>query len=310
MAVNALGRLGRIHLTALWHCRDASTRCSSAHSGGDAPRAAVGRVATAVAVADPADDGDRPVRAAVLRHFDDHTVSVVVNGYRKVVDLLIEPGQTHSGTDFEVRCPAVCGPAASGDRSDDRAALCGRPGEPSAVTESLGVGGPGTGPGGRCPRAGHRRRGGLPPGPRPPRRWAASGERARARSTDPADALTVQEVHISRLVADGATSKEAAARLYISPAPSTPTCATSSAGSPSLPAGSSATSRGNVPTRILPADDEGLSGPDPAGRRRLIRVGRWCPRPAARRRPASGRPQRWRTGRPRGPRGRPARWSP
>jgi DNA-binding NarL/FixJ family response regulator len=45
----------------------------------------------------------------------------------------------------------------------------------------------------------------------------ATGERARSRSAPASDALTVQEVHIARLVADGATSKEVAATLFVSP---------------------------------------------------------------------------------------------
>ena len=45
----------------------------------------------------------------------------------------------------------------------------------------------------------------------------ATGERVRSRGSSAADALTVQEVHIARLVADGATSKEVAAKLFVSP---------------------------------------------------------------------------------------------
>ncbi|SDW67679.1 regulatory protein, luxR family [Amycolatopsis xylanica] len=45
----------------------------------------------------------------------------------------------------------------------------------------------------------------------------ATGEVARARSTGTLDQLTMQEVHIARLVATGATSKEVAARLFLSP---------------------------------------------------------------------------------------------
>jgi DNA-binding CsgD family transcriptional regulator len=44
----------------------------------------------------------------------------------------------------------------------------------------------------------------------------ATGENARSRSSTTA-ALTVQEVHIARLVGAGATSKEVAARLFVSP---------------------------------------------------------------------------------------------
>ncbi|WP_107656882.1 AAA family ATPase [Nocardia suismassiliense] len=45
----------------------------------------------------------------------------------------------------------------------------------------------------------------------------ATGEHTRSRSADVSDALTVQEVHIARLVAEGATSKEVAAKLFLSP---------------------------------------------------------------------------------------------
>ncbi|WP_370950305.1 AAA family ATPase [Amycolatopsis sp. cg5] len=45
----------------------------------------------------------------------------------------------------------------------------------------------------------------------------ATGEVARTRSTGTFDQLTMQEVHIARLVATGATSKEVAARLFLSP---------------------------------------------------------------------------------------------
>ncbi|ADB33493.1 transcriptional regulator, LuxR family [Kribbella flavida DSM 17836] len=45
----------------------------------------------------------------------------------------------------------------------------------------------------------------------------ATGEVARNRSTDGGDQLTLQEVHIARLVATGATSKEVASRLFLSP---------------------------------------------------------------------------------------------
>jgi DNA-binding CsgD family transcriptional regulator len=44
----------------------------------------------------------------------------------------------------------------------------------------------------------------------------ASGERARRRST-PVDALTTQELAVARLVAGGATNREAAATLFVSP---------------------------------------------------------------------------------------------
>ncbi|MEU2718215.1 AAA family ATPase [Streptomyces sp. NPDC007205] len=45
----------------------------------------------------------------------------------------------------------------------------------------------------------------------------ATGEQARSRTSKASDQLTMQEVHIARLVADGATSKEAAAKLFLSP---------------------------------------------------------------------------------------------
>ncbi|MEV6797212.1 AAA family ATPase [Micromonospora rifamycinica] len=45
----------------------------------------------------------------------------------------------------------------------------------------------------------------------------ATGERPRSRSPHTYDQLTMQEVHITRLVAAGATSNEVAARLFISP---------------------------------------------------------------------------------------------
>lgn len=45
----------------------------------------------------------------------------------------------------------------------------------------------------------------------------ATGETARSRSGQARDQLTMQELHIARLVASGATSKEVAARLFISP---------------------------------------------------------------------------------------------
>jgi DNA-binding CsgD family transcriptional regulator len=45
----------------------------------------------------------------------------------------------------------------------------------------------------------------------------ATGEVARSRSAQAVDDLTAQEQHIARLVATGATSKEVAARLFLSP---------------------------------------------------------------------------------------------
>ncbi|WP_433654389.1 AAA family ATPase [Nocardia sp. CA-128927] len=44
-----------------------------------------------------------------------------------------------------------------------------------------------------------------------------TGEQTRGRSALVSDTLTVQEVHIARLVAEGATSKEVAAKLFLSP---------------------------------------------------------------------------------------------
>ncbi|MGW0807779.1 AAA family ATPase [Nonomuraea sp. NPDC002799] len=45
----------------------------------------------------------------------------------------------------------------------------------------------------------------------------ATGEHARSRSSQASDQLTLQELHIARLVADGAGSKEVAAKLFLSP---------------------------------------------------------------------------------------------
>ncbi|MFH0518470.1 AAA family ATPase [Streptomyces sp. M41] len=45
----------------------------------------------------------------------------------------------------------------------------------------------------------------------------ATGQQARSRTSKASDQLTMQEVHIARLVADGATSKEVAAKLFLSP---------------------------------------------------------------------------------------------
>jgi DNA-binding NarL/FixJ family response regulator len=52
-------------------------------------------------------------------------------------------------------------------------------------------------------------------------RWAAdepraTGENAPGRSRHTHDELTMQEIHIARLVATGATSNEVAARLFLS----------------------------------------------------------------------------------------------
>ena len=45
----------------------------------------------------------------------------------------------------------------------------------------------------------------------------ATGEHARKRTVETRDALTPQEAQISRLVAEGATNREIATRLFISP---------------------------------------------------------------------------------------------
>ena len=45
----------------------------------------------------------------------------------------------------------------------------------------------------------------------------ATGERARRRTPETTDELTPQELHIARLVGEGATSKEVASELFVSP---------------------------------------------------------------------------------------------
>jgi len=49
------------------------------------------------------------------------------------------------------------------------------------------------------------------------RELRATGEHARKRGSQPTDALTAHEAHFARLVATGATSREVAAELFLSP---------------------------------------------------------------------------------------------
>jgi DNA-binding CsgD family transcriptional regulator len=45
----------------------------------------------------------------------------------------------------------------------------------------------------------------------------ATGEHPRKRTAQPTDALTDHELHVARLVATGATSREVGAQLFLSP---------------------------------------------------------------------------------------------
>jgi DNA-binding CsgD family transcriptional regulator len=61
------------------------------------------------------------------------------------------------------------------------------------------------------------RLGAAPWAERARRELAASGERARRRAPDTRDELTAQELQVALVVAEGATNREAAARLFVSP---------------------------------------------------------------------------------------------
>ena len=72
----------------------------------------------------------------------------------------------------------------------------------------------------------------------------ASGETARKRDPTSAEQLTAQELQVARIVADGATNREAAAALFVSPKTidahlTAPTASSGSARGPSWPATSS-----------------------------------------------------------------------
>ncbi|MCA5893630.1 helix-turn-helix transcriptional regulator [Isoptericola sp. NEAU-Y5] len=49
------------------------------------------------------------------------------------------------------------------------------------------------------------------------RELRATGEHPRARTARPTDGLTAQELHVARLVATGATSREVGTQLFLSP---------------------------------------------------------------------------------------------
>ena len=68
------------------------------------------------------------------------------------------------------------------------------------------------------------------------RELLATGETARKRTVETVSELTAQEAQIARLARDGLTNPEIGARLFISPAPSSSTCARSSPSSASPPA--------------------------------------------------------------------------
>jgi DNA-binding CsgD family transcriptional regulator len=69
----------------------------------------------------------------------------------------------------------------------------------------------------RAALAGFERLGAVPWADRARRELAASGERARRRAPDTRDDLTPQELQVALVVAEGATNREAAAQLFVSP---------------------------------------------------------------------------------------------